>query len=211
MNPLKAILYIFGVIVTVIIISAFILSFTNLNAAAIEAGIPPSLSWLFPLNLDLFLVAASLFILYGNLSNESTRLGWGVLIIFTGVSTAFNMAHSPIDSMSRLSHAVSPIALCISMELLMLILHYTIKSGKMEPPIIPVSDHVVDIPDIKMEIPDEIPIPVKKSTKGEMIIQFFTDNPDSTVEDCYNQFGFSRTTIIKYRNQIDNHVTGQSN
>lgn len=240
MNPLKVILYIFGIIVSIIIISAFILSFTNLNAAAIEAGIPESLAWLFPLNLDLFLLCASIFILYGNLTGESTKIGWIVLVAFTGVSTAFNMAHSPVDSLSRVSHAVSPIALCISVELLMLILHYTIKHET--------TDHVADIPapvyDAQLEkYVDDIPFqnacdlsgiqfpekvdepfvatgggggcatvkwtePIKRTEKGEMIKQFFADNPDSTTEECHKQFGFSRTTINKHRLQMIMNDTG---
>jgi len=177
MNLLKIILYVFSVIVAIIIMSAFILSFTNLNAAAMEAGIPEPFSYLFPLNLDLILVASSLFILYCNLSNNKVYLGWIVLVAFTAVSTIFNIAHSPADILSRASHAVPPIALCVSMELLMLVLRYTIGHE-----------------------PDEQPIePIKKSEKGELIKQYFIDHPDSTVDDCHEHFGFSKTTINKYK------------
>ncbi len=131
-DPLKIILMSFGIIVSIIIASAFALSFNNLNETALEAGIPAMLSPLWPLSLDLFLLAGSIYILRANLTDESSTPGWTVLMVFTAVSTAFNVAHSPDGILSRSAHAVPPIALCVSLELLMMILRSDLQRCKDE-------------------------------------------------------------------------------
>lgn len=122
MNPTKLISYAFGVIVFLILVSSFTLSYSNLQESAIDAGIEPLLAPMWPLCLDLFLAGSSLYILRSNLLTEDSRPGWVVLIIFTAVSTAFNVIHSPENITAQSTHAVPPIALCISLELLMMIL-----------------------------------------------------------------------------------------
>jgi len=122
MNPIKLISYSFGIIVFLILVSSFTLSYANLAESAIDAGIEPLLAPMWPLCLDLFLAGSSLYILRSNLLSEDPTPGWAVLIIFTAVSTAFNVIHSPDNLTAQSTHAVPPIALCISLELLMMIL-----------------------------------------------------------------------------------------
>ena len=110
------------ILVGTIGLTAFILSFANLRVAAVEAGIQPVLSWAWPICLDCLLIAGSLMILRANLRQEDSRLGWSVLLVFTGSSVAFNIVHSPPDIVSQVAHAVPPIALCVSIELLMTII-----------------------------------------------------------------------------------------
>ena len=122
MSPTRFILVLFGSIVCLIISTAFVLSYANLVETAIEAGISPLLAPMWPVCLDAFLLAGSLFILRANLLGETPTPGWAVLLVFTGVSTAFNVYHSPENLVARAAHAVPPIALCVSLELLMMIL-----------------------------------------------------------------------------------------
>jgi hypothetical protein len=122
MSPTRFILVLFGSIVCLIISTAFVLSYANLVETAIEAGISPLLAPMWPVCLDAFLLAGSLFILRANLLGETPAPGWAVLLVFTGVSTAFNVYHSPENLVARAAHAVPPIALCVSLELLMMIL-----------------------------------------------------------------------------------------
>lgn len=110
------------VLVGTIGLTAFILSFANLQAAAVEAGINSMLSWAWPICLDCLLIAGSLMILRANLRQEDARLGWAVLLAFTGASTVFNIVHSPPDLVAQVAHAVPPIALCVSIEILMTII-----------------------------------------------------------------------------------------
>jgi len=64
-----------GLAVLIIAGCAFALSFFNLQAAALEAGISPWLSWLWPVVVDCLLIVGSLFLLRSNLRNESPWVG----------------------------------------------------------------------------------------------------------------------------------------
>lgn len=63
-------------------------------------------------------------ILRSSIRQESPIAGWFVLLIFTGISTAFNVINSPANITDQAAHAIPPVALCVSIELLMM----TIKS-----------------------------------------------------------------------------------
>lgn len=175
--------------VLVIATSAFLLSFANLQAAAQEAGISPFLSWLWPLCVDALLIAGSLMILRSNLRNESPSIGWFVLIAFTGVSTVFNVIHSPDGIMSRLSHAVPPIALCISVELLMMCLRSDIVT--------------TDTPEEEQETPctesvqQECNTPALNET-AQLIVQHFHEHPESSIKEASELLGLHRTTISRH-------------
>jgi len=111
-----------GLGVLIVAVSAFILSYTNLTAQAIESGIPPLLAPLWAINLDAFLIIGTLFILRTSLRGESTKAGWCVVILFTIISSVFNVIHAPPDIVGRFAHLIPPIALCVSLEFAMLIL-----------------------------------------------------------------------------------------
>jgi hypothetical protein len=113
-----------GCAVVIIAGCSFILSFFNLQAVATEAGIDPLLSGLWPVCIDALLVAGSLMILRSSIRDESALEGWFVLLVFTGISTMFNVLHSPEGLINQAAHAIPPVALCVSIELLMM----TIKS-----------------------------------------------------------------------------------
>ncbi|MDX8549645.1 DUF2637 domain-containing protein [Methanospirillum sp. J.3.6.1-F.2.7.3] len=119
-----------GMAVLIIAGCAFALSFFNLQDAALEAGIKPWLSWLWPVCIDALLIAGSLMILRSSLRNESPLIGWIVLLSFTGVSTLFNVLHSPADIVSQAAHAVPPVALCVSIELLMMTIRSDLMVGE---------------------------------------------------------------------------------
>lgn len=118
-----------ALVVIITTMSAFALSFCNLQAAAIEAGINPWLSWLWPVCIDAVLIGGSLMILRSSLKNESSIVGWSVLLSFTCISTTFNVFYSPDDIFSRAAHALPPVALCVSVELLMIIIRSDLKTS----------------------------------------------------------------------------------
>jgi hypothetical protein len=120
-------------LVAIIACSSFLLSFVNLQAVAMEAGISPWLSWLWPLCIDALLVSGSLMILRSSLRGESAVTGWGVLLSFTAISTAFNMIHSPANFVDQAAHAIPPLALCVSIELLMIIIRSDLRSQESAP------------------------------------------------------------------------------
>ena len=196
-KPLTIISYVFGIIVGIIIVSSFALSFTNLNEAAIEAGVPTYLSPLFPLSVDLFLLVSSIFILRANLVGESAAPGWSVLLLFTAISVIFNVVHSPAGIMSRSLHAVPPIALCISMELFMLVIKGDIKRhivnvfGDKPTSIVTTSPKVAT-----STTPLAAPVDMAATVR-----RYLDEHPDATNTQCAQALSISRSTVSKYRNQ----------
>jgi predicted XRE-type DNA-binding protein len=164
-----------GMAVLLIAGCAFALSFFNLQAAALQAGISPWLSWLWPVCIDALLIAGSLMILRSSLRNESPWVGWIVLLSFTLVSTIFNVLHSPADVVSQAAHAVPPVALCVSIELLMM----CIKS------------------DLKVQPEPPMSTPAPMSTK-ERILHYFKEQPMSTHTQAAEALGISRSTVSRH-------------
>jgi hypothetical protein len=78
-----------GVLSIIIMVCAFMLSFANLQAGAVKAGITPWLAWAWPVCIDALLIAWSLMILRASLRKESTWFGWLVVFGFTGVSIVY--------------------------------------------------------------------------------------------------------------------------
>lgn len=144
-----------GMAVLIIAGCAFALSFFNLQAAALEAGIRPWLSWLWPVCIDALLIAGSLMILRSSLRKESPLIGWIVLLSFTGISTLFNVLHSSADVVSQAAHAVPPVALCVSIELLMM----TIRSDLLTPDLISdqAGDQVLSSQEQIDNLPEQLP------------------------------------------------------
>ena len=183
MSPTRFILVLFGSIVCLIISTAFVLSYANLVETAIEAGISPLLAPAWPLLLDSFLLAASLFILRANLLNEDPKIGWIVLLTFTGVSTAFNVYHSPENFVARAAHAVPPIALCVSLELLMMILKSDLtRETKSDEPTVEV-----------VEEPEEV----------EKVRLYFESNPGTSVNKARQELKMSWKRVNEIKSGIE--------
>ncbi len=160
-------------LVLIVMGCAFVLSFVNLQATAIEANIPWILSWLFPLTVDAVLICGSLFIYRSNLAGESAIVGWSVLIVFTVISSVFNVLHSPSDLVSRFAHLIPPVALCITTELFMMTLH-------------------------KVETKACV-IERKRKTSEDIVVNYFIENPTASVNDAAKDLSLSRTTINRYK------------
>lgn len=111
-----------GALVLIIAVSSFVLSFCNLQATAIQSGINLWLSWMFPLCIDALLIAGSMMILRESIRGENTRIGWSVLIVFTCVSIVFNVSQSPEGYLNIFAHLIAPVSLCVSTEILMIII-----------------------------------------------------------------------------------------
>lgn len=151
---------------------AFTLSFVNLQATAVEAGINVWLSWLFPCCIDALLIAGSLMIFRANVIGGDIRVGWSVLLVFTAISSVFNVIHSPPDVVSRAVHIIPPIALCISIELFMITLHKVETKG--------------------------LVIERKRKSSEDTVVGYFAENPTATVDDAAKDLSLSKTTINRY-------------
>lgn len=92
---------------------------------------------------------------------SSSAFGWGVLITFTGISTAFNIAHSPSGFLYQASHAIPPISLCISVEVLMNIIRSDLTAE--------LTTHVTASPQ-----------PADKEDRGSQIRSYIELHPESS-------------------------------
>lgn len=178
-----------GVLAILIMACAFLLSFANLQAGAVQAGISPFLSWAWPVCIDALLIAGSLMILRSSLRQESTRFGWLVVVTFTGVSIGFNIAHSPEDFISRAAHAVPPITLMVSIEMFTMIIRSDLKVEH------GTSVSHVPSPEADVTVPD-VTVPKRKVTDEE-VLQFFAGNTEATYIDASEALQVTRQTISR--------------
>jgi len=189
-----------GIIAVIIMVCAFMLSFANLQAGAVQAGIPPWLSWAWPVCIDALLIAGSLMILRSSLRQESTRFGWVVVIVFTVVSVAFNIAHSPEDLTSRAAHAVPPVTLMVSIEMFTLIIRSDLDRGRVTlPDVTPAPAPVPSSQDVTYPVSDVTSpdvTPKRKVTDAE-VLQFFEQNPQASYVDAAEALQVTRQTISR--------------
>ncbi len=199
-------------LVVIIAGSAFCLSFYNLQLQAIESGINLWLSWLWPLCLDALLVAGSLMVLRSSLRGEPALVGWSVLLAFTGISTFFNVIHSPEDIISRLAHAVPPVALCVSIEILMLCIKSDLQqqvdgsssaqSESIDPDNVNSSSRTVSD---TAQRPD--PHLIKRSRRtadanAKMVYDYFLKHNGATLTVAAKDLGLSRGTVRRHLNSM---------
>src|SRR3990170_6152434 len=95
------------------------MSYGALHSLARDSGVPSTLGWLWPLVVDGFIVVASLSVLHAVLEARPAGYPWVLLLVFSAVSVAGNVAHGPPTSVGRLVAAVPPVALVLAFDLLM--------------------------------------------------------------------------------------------
>ena len=183
-----------GCAVLIIASSSFLLSFINLQAVAIEAGINPWLSWLWPACIDALLIAGSLMILRSSIRDESPLIGWSVLLSFTAVSTAFNVIHSPAELTAQAAHAVPPVALCVSIELLMIIVRSDLTGHD------DTEDDTPLVQDVSL-VQQEENSPDRMTTM-EKIKHHFCEHPGCTHAAAAEALGVSRSTVSRHMKSL---------
>lgn len=108
-----------GILVALLAAGAFALSFDSLNQLAVENGVTMGLTWVWPLVLDGSIVVFSLSALRSRLHAESVRYPMTLVVLTTGASVVFNVAHAPEGPLAHTMAAVPPLALFLAFELLM--------------------------------------------------------------------------------------------
>ncbi len=108
-----------ALLVLSIAIISFVLSYSSLRLYALEHGIAPGLSYLWPLLVDLSLVVFSLTVVNQYLQSESAKRQWLLVAIYTMATIAFNALHAPQNIQSVIVFCVAPISLFFSFEVLM--------------------------------------------------------------------------------------------
>jgi len=194
-----------------IAVSAFALSFTNLTATAVDAGIPLPLAYLWPICLDCFLVVATLFIFISNHMNKTTAPGWTVLIVFTGVSAGFNIVHSPDNLVAQAAHAIPPVALCICLEVLMIVLRYqqehastaSVQMPDPEPRSDELPAETTPEPLTQEETLPELPRPKPAGKSNAIAVaQYFAVKPDASIKQASKDLHLSWGTVKTHKERI---------
>ncbi|MEC5129018.1 DUF2637 domain-containing protein [Verrucomicrobiales bacterium BCK34] len=108
-----------GLLVALLAVGAFALSFDALQHLAEENGVTSELTWVWPLVLDGAIVVFSLSALRASLYRESIRYPMALVVIATAASVLFNVAHAPNGLLAHTMAAVPPVFLFLSFELLM--------------------------------------------------------------------------------------------
>lgn len=118
-----------GLLVSMIALLAFILSFDAIMKLAIDNGTPEELAWMVPLIVDGSMIVFSVSVMRATLANEKTRIGWALIIAFTAVSVWFNVAHSNLTTFGIAIAALAPLALFATFETLMGQIRSTVQGG----------------------------------------------------------------------------------
>jgi len=108
-------------------LAGFAMSYEALHALARDSGVSAELAWLWPLVVDGFIVVASLSVLGAVLESRRSWHPWFLLLIFSSVSVAGNVAHGAPTPVGRLVAAVPPVALVLAFDLLMRQLQLTLR------------------------------------------------------------------------------------
>ena len=117
-----------ALLVLVVGAGAFLASFEAISAYAVAIGaFPPGLWWVPPLLVDTFITVGTAAFLWLSLTARAlvgrfdTWYARALIALGAGVSVAINVAHAPDHLPARLVAALPPVALLLSVELLMLI------------------------------------------------------------------------------------------
>lgn len=129
MKSIRAISIINGLLVAFLAACTFILSYDALRQVALAAGVNPDLSYLWPLSLDAFMIAACLTTLRASLQGERAWLAWALIVAFTALSVAFNVSHITPLLPQWLVFALPPAVVFLALELLTMQLRGAILRG----------------------------------------------------------------------------------
>ncbi len=190
------------ILIGLITTSSFILSYVVLVELAKEAGIQPLLAPLWPLCLDFFMLCASLFVLRKTIAGESALYGWGVIILCTGLSIAFNVIHAPEGVIYQIMYAIPPAFVCVSFEMFLSLLRKS--PGKEKTP----SPAQLRAPR-KEPTPEDLPVTAppravieEEGARGyhpqaSRILEYVRARPGSTQAGIARELGVSRD-IVRY-------------
>ena len=117
-----------AILVGLIALGSFALSYSNLRQVALEYGITGSLSYVWPFLLDGALVVFSLSVVSAYLRSESTWRQWALVILYTVATIGFNILHAPGSLLAQVVPKglvslvvamVAPVSLFFGFEMLM--------------------------------------------------------------------------------------------
>jgi len=120
----KKIADIITVVLCIIAISSFSISYYSLYQMAVNHGIHSLIAWLWPLGLDAFMIASCLAVIRFKTLKESTIYPWILVAVTTIASIGFNVAsvwHTQ-NPLTMLIYGFPPIVVFLSLEALILVI-----------------------------------------------------------------------------------------
>lgn len=114
--------FVTGLLILLIAIGSFALSYNNLHQTALAHGVGPNLAYIWPLLIDFALVVFSLAVVQSNLNNEPAYRRWLMVALYTIATIAFNVYHAPANIAAQIVAVVAPVTLFLSFETLMAML-----------------------------------------------------------------------------------------
>lgn len=121
-NANSLISFVTGLLILLIAIGSFALSYNNLHQTALSHGVGPNLAYIWPLLIDFALVVFSLAVVQSNLNNEPAYRRWLMVALYTIATIAFNVYHAPANIAAQIVAVVAPVTLFLSFETLMAML-----------------------------------------------------------------------------------------
>ncbi|WP_256664222.1 DUF2637 domain-containing protein [Methanospirillum purgamenti] len=145
--------------------------------AAELSRIDPVLTWARPVCIDSLLVSGFPLILRNSLRQESTRFGWFVFSVFTLVSILFNVTVSSNNLLSQAFHAIQPITLMVTVEILLSIVRSDLSSSEKNQ--VKVTTVTPDRSDVTPPV-TMVHQGAGKNVTSDQVLQFFRENPSAS-------------------------------
>lgn len=123
----KFITWLTAILVFLVTLGSFILSYNALREMALHNGIPERLSYIWPLLVDFSLIVFSLSVVVASLHNESTVRHWLLVGIYTITTCVFNVLHAPDILVAQVIAIIAPVTLFFTFESLMVQLKNSVK------------------------------------------------------------------------------------
>ena len=141
MNTTKIIAWLTAIMVAIIAVLSFILSYAALYEMALSNGYSATLAMIWPLLIDAPLVVFSLAVVNAYLHNESTHKQWILVGIYTLLTIFFNALHAPTTGdiipvsvapiLPLIVAIIAPVSLFFSFEMLMQQLKNSVKRSEL--------------------------------------------------------------------------------
>lgn len=119
--------FVTGLLILLIAIGSFALSYNNLHQTALSYGVDSGLAIIWPLLIDFALIVFSLAVVRASLYSERTWWPWLLVALYTVGTLSFNILHAPDNLTAQVVAVVAPLSLFLSFETLMAMLKNGVK------------------------------------------------------------------------------------
>lgn|GEM_PF-1124132 len=117
--------------------------------------------------------------------------------VFPGVSIAFNVAVSPDTWISRATHAIPPITLIVSVEILLSVVQSDLSTA------LPVHEHEHEPNTRSVTSPvTMLHLAVTPDVTTQQLLQFYRDNPSASYVTAASHLNINRQTVSRHISRL---------